>query len=138
MISIVIVTHGTFGEELLKEALNVVGTQEDANKNVKAISIPSNKNVELIKEELENALKEIDTTDGIIFLVDMPGGTPCNICLLAMGKYKIEVITGVNLYMVVTALLFRLRLPFEEVVNKIVEEGKKSILLMCKSLERRI
>jgi len=138
MISIVIATHGKLGEELLKEALNVVGTQEDSNKNVKALSIPSNKNVELAKEELESILREIDTADGIIFLVDVPGGTPCNICLLSMEKYKVEVITGVNLHMVVTALLFRLQLSFEKVVDKIIEEGKKSILPMCEILKRKI
>jgi len=66
-------------------------------------------------------------TDGVLIMTDMLGGTPCNACLPLCTTYKIEIISGLNLYMLLSAFINRKNMPLEELVKKVISDGIKSI-----------
>lgn len=122
MISIVIITHGNLGRELIKTAEQIVGAQS-------AITA-----VSLIKEDLPTLCQQIgalldsmDSPEGTLILTDMLGGTPCNASLPFSTKHHIEIISGVNLYMVLSALLNRANLGLAELAKRVIHDGQKNI-----------
>ncbi|OGS20868.1 MAG: hypothetical protein A2252_00530 [Elusimicrobia bacterium RIFOXYA2_FULL_39_19] len=123
MIGILIIAHGNLGEELLRTADLIVGAQDQ----VRAFQLPANESQEHLRDKLGALLEEIKTPEGILVFTDMLGGTPCNICLPFVNKYNIEIISGVNLYMVITALMYREKLSLNEVSKKALETGQKNI-----------
>ncbi|MFI5350859.1 MAG: PTS sugar transporter subunit IIA [Elusimicrobiota bacterium] len=125
MINFIIVTHGEFGAYLVEAAEGIVGRQ---GSGVRAIATSSRLSVPEIKTKLARALRELANGDGTIVFTDMPGGTPNNLSFpLIKDAPRTEMISGVNLYMVVTAFSHRDRLPLERLVEKIVADGQKSI-----------
>lgn len=100
MIGIVVVAHGMFADVLIETAEMVVGHAE----GVKACSFGEGSNVDGLRRFMKNSIKEVNDGDGVIVLTDMFGGTPSNISLSFLDEGKIEVITGVNLPMMITAL----------------------------------
>jgi len=125
MINIIIVTHGEFGAYLVEAAEGIVGVQHEGLKN---ISISSRMSLERVKNVVAGAIEEMRSEDGLIFLLDMPGGTPMNIVLpLAKDIAKSAVICGVNINMLTSAFSYRKDLGFEELSRKIMEDGKKAI-----------
>lgn len=96
MIGVVIVTHGNLGKELLATAGLIVGDIPAT----KALSVQTNESAETIRSHMEEAISAVDAdNDGAIVLTDMFGGTPANVALSFLGERNVEVITGVNLPM---------------------------------------
>jgi len=125
MTRIVIVTHGEFGAYLLEAAEGIIGRQHEC---LDVVTISSRAPVEDIKRRLEDARKEFCEGDGVIFLTDIVCGTPTNVVLpLASGMPDSAVLSGVNLNMVLSAFSYRGKLPFEKLVAKVIEDGRKSI-----------
>lgn len=125
MVNIIILTHGEFGARLLECAENIVGRQTEGITN---ISVPAANALDSIKKDLENAIKEHNTDEGLIILVDMPGGTPMNIAIpLVKNISKCSVICGVNVNMLISAFNARKHLSFEKLTAKIIEDGRKSV-----------
>ena len=123
MIGLIIVTHGKLGEEMTSSAESIAGRAE----NVRNIHLPSEESPQILKQRLEAVISETDKGDGVLVLTDMLGGTPCNICLPYTRTHKIEVVSGVNLYMLLTAMLHREKMCLDELTNKVVEAGQKNI-----------
>lgn len=125
MVSLLIVTHGDFGAYLVEAAESIVGPQ---NEGVKNISISSRMSLEQINLLVIKATEELKCEDGIIYFVDMPGGTPMNVVLPIANKIeKSAVICGVNISMVISAFAYRKTLEFNQLVEKILNDGKRSI-----------
>ncbi len=125
MINIIIVTHGEFGAYLIEAAESIVGVQHEGLKN---ISISQRMSMEHVKIAVEDAIAQMRSEEGLIFLLDMPGGTPMNIVLpLAKDIAKSVVICGVNINMLTSAFSYRKRLGFDELSGKIMEDGRKAI-----------
>src|SRR5690242_5762308 len=103
MIAVILVTHGHFGQELLRTAENIVGRQEAAA----ALAVTPEMGIESLGKMIDEALARWQSDDGVLFLVDMMGGTPCNTVLLKTKGLKAEVVTGVNLYMVISSFTHR-------------------------------
>ena len=97
MIGILVVTHGKLATELVNAAKMIVGELE----NVQAISIGWNDDVNEARERIRSAIKKIDFGHGVLILTDMFGGTPTNISLTFLEKGRTEIITGVNLPMII-------------------------------------
>lgn len=93
----VIVTHGHLASELLAAAEMIVG----AVRHIKAISIGWHDNVEEAQGEIERAIKQVSEGNGVLILTDMFGGTPTNIASMFLADGAVEVVTGVNLPMVI-------------------------------------
>lgn len=125
MISIVVVTHGEFGAYLIEAAETIVGVQEEALRNV---SVSPRTSLDKARELVESAARECANPEGLVFLVDMPGGTPMNVVFpVAAGIAKSAVICGVNINMMISAFAYRGSLPFAELTAKIMEDGRKAI-----------
>ncbi|MFI5362127.1 MAG: PTS sugar transporter subunit IIA [Elusimicrobiota bacterium] len=125
MINFIIVTHGEFGAYLVEAAEGIVGRQSGG---VRAVATSSRLSVPEIKGKISRALRELDNPDGTIVFTDMPGGTPNNLSFpLVKDAPRTEMISGVNLYMLVSAFSGRDRLPLERLVEKICADGQKSI-----------
>ena len=131
MISILVVTHINLGEDLLKAAEFIVGRIDSAG----AVSITETTNSEEIRKSIEKKLKELDSGDGVLILTDMFGGTPSNISLSFLQKDKIEVLTGVNLPMVIFIHQNRGDMSLTELAEKAQDAGKAGISLAGKLLE---
>ncbi len=125
MINFIVVTHGEFGAYLVEAAEGIVGRQSSG---VRAITTSSRLSIPEIRGKISRALRELANSDGTIVFTDMPGGTPNNLSFpLVKDAARTEMISGVNLYMLVSAFSHRDRLPLEKLVEKIAADGQKSI-----------
>ena len=123
MIGLVLVTHGHLADELISAMEHVVGPQD----KVEAVCIGADDDIEQRRSDIISAVKTVSTKDGVILVTDMFGGTPSNLAISIMGKSKLEVISGVNLPMLVKFASCRDKENLEECVIKIQESGKKYI-----------
>ena len=95
MIGLVLVTHGKLAAEFLAALEHVVGKQ----KRIGAICIGPDDDMEQRRQDILAAIAKVDTGQGVIVLTDMFGGTPANLGLPFLAEQQVEVITGVNLPM---------------------------------------
>ena len=95
MIGVVVVTHGQLAAELVNAAETIVGDLP----RFAAVSIGWHDTVELARDEIAQAVARVDAGHGVIVLTDMFGGTPSNLAITFLADGRIEVITGVNLPM---------------------------------------
>lgn len=119
----VIVSHGRLANELLAAAETVVGEL----KHIAAVSIGWNDNVETAKDEIAKAIKNVSKGNGVIILTDMFGGTPTNISAMFIAENQVEIVTGVNLPMVIKLASQRKETTLIEMAKEIEEQGKTSI-----------
>jgi len=125
VINFIVVTHGEFGAYLVEAAEGIVGRQPHG---VRAIATSSRQTVPEIRARIARALRELSGPDGVILFTDIPGGTPNNLSFpLVKDAPKVEMISGVNLYMLVCAFSHRDRLTLARLVEKVVADGQKSI-----------
>lgn len=97
MIGVVLVTHGNLGKELLSTATFIVGDIPATT----SLSITGTESADEIRERMSSAIMSVDgDNDGVIVLTDMFGGTPANVALSFLDERRVEVITGVNLPMI--------------------------------------
>jgi PTS system mannose-specific IIA component len=124
MVGVVIAAHGRLAQELLQTTVFIVGTVEQ----MKALSIDPGKDVKELKSDIHKAIKEVDTGDGALVLSDMFGGTPANMTLAFLEESRVEVITGVNLPMLIKLCQCRDKnQTLSEVADVVVDYGRKSI-----------
>ena len=126
MIGIVIVTHGGLGEALIQTAESVLGDPVDA---AGAVSVDLKESVEKLRKKIGAAIKTVDQGDGVLILTDMFGGTPSNLSLSFLEEGRVDVLTGVNLPVVIRAAKMRKDKSLGELAESIQAYGKKSISL---------
>src|SRR6516164_8163722 len=97
MIGGLIVTHGRLAIELLNAAEMIIGEIH----HITAVSIGWHDDVDVARQEIERAIQRVDTGAGVILLTDMFGGTPTNIAASFLGQAPVEIVTGVNLPMII-------------------------------------
>ena len=131
MIGLLVVCHCDLGRELLSAAELIVGRLEAAD----AISITPSTESEVVLKTIGERVKALNRGQGVVILTDMFGGTPCNVSLSFLKKGSVEVLTGVNLPMIIAIAQHRHQLGPEELGSKALEEGKRSIALAGKLLE---
>jgi len=119
----VIVSHGQVANELLSAAETVVGELG----NIAAVSIGWHDDVETAKHEIERAIKQVSQGRGVLLLTDMFGGTPTNISAMFIKDKEVELVTGVNLPMVLKLATTNGDTTLSEVAKAVEEQGKQSI-----------
>ncbi len=125
MVNFIVITHGEFGAYLVEAAESIVGVQA---RGVRTISISPRLSVPEIQHRLSRAIDEVRSPGGLIVFTDMPGGTPGNLSFpLIKDLPGVEMISGVNLYMLVTAFSHRDDLPLQALIPKIINDGQRSI-----------
>jgi PTS system mannose-specific IIA component len=124
MIGILLVTHGRLAEELKAAALTI---QPDISRIV-AVALEWNQTGEDARERIAGGLEEADQGEGTVILTDMFGGTPTNLTLSFLKKDRVEIVTGVNLPMVLKAAsLQQSGKPITEIAHMARDRGQRSI-----------
>jgi PTS system mannose-specific IIA component len=125
MINFLIVTHGEFGAYLMEAAESIVGRQEQG---VRVVSISARVAVNELRERIRRAISDLASPEGLILFTDMPGGTPSNLAFpLLKDVPNAEMVTGINLYMLVSGFSHRTELILPRLVEKVIADGQKSI-----------
>ena len=119
----VIVTHGQLAGELLAAAEMIVGPIS----HIAAVSIGWHDDVDAARDEVQRAITRMSRQRGVLLLTDMFGGTPTNIASMFLEEGAVEVVTGVNLPMVIKLASFSTQEPLAEVARKICEQGRQGI-----------
>ena len=125
MISIIVITHGSFGEGILESAKHIMKCEG----NCLAINLTGKKDLNELRERIKARLAEVDTSDGALFLIDAMGGSPYNATLPFLVDGHMEVVTGVNLPMLMSAFTNRSRLAIKDLARKVVEDGRKTMIV---------
>lgn len=135
MVGVVIVAHGKLAQAF-KEALELImGPQ----KNFKAVSIEAQNKVDLARERLKKAIEQVDQGEGVMILTDMFGGTPSNLSLSFLEEKKIEVLTGVNLPMLIKLVNLRQEsLTLELLKQRLSVYGRERIVAASDLLHQRL
>jgi len=123
MIGLVIVTHGGLAEGFRAALEHVVGPQ----KQLVAISVGADDDMERRREDILYAVQEVDTGEGVVLLTDMFGGTPSNLAISVIEQAKVEVIAGVNLPMLIKLASVRGEVGLQQAVDEAQEAGRKYI-----------
>ncbi len=131
MIGLVIVTHGNLAIEFRKALEHVVGPQTA----FETICIAADDDMEVRRNDIEAALKQVDQGDGVILLTDLFGGTPSNMAISLMQDGNVEVIAGINLPMLVKLASTRKSHKIDEAVQIAQEAGRKYIQIASALLE---
>jgi len=131
-VGVVIVTHGSFGETLLNAAETVLGPQEKCL----AIGVDVNKGVDETMESIRSAIRSVETGKGVVALTDLFGGSPTTMSLSLMNSEKLEVITGVNLPMLVAALQSR-AMNLDALAAKVKTAGQQGIKVAGAMLRKK-
>ncbi|MDD8021450.1 MAG: PTS sugar transporter subunit IIA [Acidobacteriota bacterium] len=133
MIGGVIVSHGKLAEELLNAVIIILGEAP----NIEAISIGWYDDVEESKKKISQSLKKVDQKNGVIIFTDMFGGTPSNLSFSFLADNKVEIITGVNMPMLIKFVSLQRNNNLKEVAKKVADQGKKNIHLVSSLLNSR-
>jgi PTS system mannose-specific IIA component len=134
MIGVLITTHGNLGNELIKAAELIKGTLE----GVSSVSVDQKKAMEEIKKEISLSIKKLDRGQGVLILTDLFGGTPSNISLSFLKEGKVEVVTGVNLPMMLKLYDKRQEMNLKDFAFYIKDYGRKNIYLASEVLSKQI
>lgn len=119
----VVISHGQVANELVAAAEAVVG---DVG-HIAAVSIGWHDDVEMAKDEISRAIANVSTGDGVILLTDMFGGTPTNIAAMFLKENEVEIVTGVNLPMVIKLASGSSFSSLREIATEVEEQGKEAI-----------
>src|ERR1700759_671432 len=125
MIGGVIVTHGQLANELVSAAEMIVGEIHQ----ITAVSIGWHDDVDVARQEIEHAIQRVDAGNGVILLTDMFGGTPTNIAASFMGQAMVEIVTGVNLPMVIKMATQEAEESLADLARRVRDEGQHQIHL---------
>jgi PTS system mannose-specific IIA component len=135
MVGVIVVTHCNLGRELIAAAELVVGEEL---KQFQSVSIDPKESFEQIREKIIEAIRKVDGGQGILILTDMYGGTPSNISLSFLEEKKIDVITGVNLPMLLKLATYQNDMDLEQLALYITDYGQRNINLASEVLKKRL
>lgn len=121
----VVVTHGQLATELLAAAEMIIGPVA----HIAAISIGWHDDVDVARDEIEGAIARVSEGGGVLILTDMFGGTPTNIASMFFVEGEVEVVTGVNLPMVIKLASQTDAEPLAVVAGRVRDQGQQAIYL---------
>ncbi len=133
MIGVIIVTHGNIATEMLNSTKFIMGKVE----NMVAIGVDPKENVEELRNKIHEAIKSVDQGEGVLILTDMFGGTPSNVGLSFLEEGKVEVITGVNLPILLKLCTNREGWNLTELATFVKNYGQKNISIASEILKQR-
>jgi PTS system mannose-specific IIA component len=123
MIGLLVVTHGGLAEELVASAQRIVGEEVDLN----AISIDWNDDVDDASGRIREGLERLDRGRGVLVLTDMFGGTPTNLALAMLEPGRVEIVTGVNLPMLIKFANLDKDVDLQQAATSVARQGRESV-----------
>jgi len=130
MIGMILVTHGDLAVEFVKAMEHVVGAQPD----VASVCIGPNDDMELRRHEIAEAIRAVDSGEGVVVLTDLFGGTPSNLAISLMEAGKVEVIAGINLPMLIRLAKARRCMNVREAAAAARDAGRNYITIASEYL----
>ncbi|WP_026888705.1 PTS sugar transporter subunit IIA [Clostridium beijerinckii] len=135
MIGIIVGTHGDLSKELVKSAEMIYGKQ----KNIGCATFKPGEGIENLLDKYNNLIQELDCTDGILFMVDLFGGSPFNVAsMIALKNEDMEVITGINMPMLLEVFAGREGSSLSELLEIAQNGGKNSIKPLEKQIDKNL
>lgn len=131
MVGIVICAHGNLANELLQTLNFITGNSG----SVKAVAIDHNTEVTAARKIVKDTIRSADDGDGALVVTDLYGGTPANICMSLEDELKIEIISGVNLPILIKAVSMQNNSDLATMAVKLRDYGKENIYLSSKILK---
>ncbi len=126
MPGIIVVTHSRLGEALIDAAEFILGSRPEA---VVPVSIDLKDNPEKLREKIAGAIETVNNGKGVLILTDMFGGTPSNLSYSFLEEGKVEVLSGVNLPVLIKAINMRKKSSLPKIAKTLEDYGRKSISL---------
>ena len=123
MIGALVVTHGHLAQELVAAAEMIVGDIS----HIQAVSIGWHDDVNDARKEIERKIAEVDRGSGVLLLTDMFGGTPSNIAFAFHEPGKVDIVTGVNLPMIIKIAHQKENEDLDSLARSVLEQGQSSI-----------
>ena len=130
MIGLVLVTHGRLAVEFRAALEHVVGPQEQ----IESVTIGPDDDVEGRRKDIIEAVRRVDSGDGVAILTDMFGGTPSNLAISVMSRPKVEVLAGINLPMLVKLAKVREERSLPDAISMAQEAGRKYVTIASRVL----
>lgn len=125
MIGVVVVTHANLGRELINAATMILGPPQ----KVDALSIDRGTSVDEAKQQLDHLLVRLGNDgDGVIILTDLFGGTPTNISAEFLYPDKVEILTGVNLPMLIKCISARQAQTLDDLAAMLKDYGRNAVM----------
>ena len=135
MVGVVVVTHLQLAKELVSAAEMITDSKLV---NFRTVSIDPRDDPDHAGEKVLSAVKSANTGNGVILLVDMFGGMPSNLSLSLLDRGKTEIVTGVNLPMVIEAASSSQQVPLKSLVSLLISSGQSGIRAAGEILEKKI
>ncbi|MFP4474258.1 MAG: PTS sugar transporter subunit IIA [Desulfatibacillaceae bacterium] len=132
MIGIVVVTHKNLGAALIEAAEFVIGKPLE---NTVAVSIDLKESADKLRQDISNGVKSVEKDEGVLILTDMFGGTPSNLSYSFLEDGRIEVISGVNLPILIRAVRHRQKKDLQSLAVEVAEYGMRSICMASNILK---
>lgn len=133
MVGALVVTHGDVAEELVKAAVRIIGEEQP----LKAVCIGWEEDVASARLKIQEGIGRVEKGSGVLIMTDMFGGTASNLSLTMLEPGRVEVVTGVNL-----SMLLKLgnaaaeRLSLSELAESVCSRGRESIQIPSRALKR--
>jgi PTS system mannose-specific IIA component len=124
MIGVVIACHGSLALGFKSAAEMILGKTD----NLETVSVDVKQDPQTIKGVIQTAIKSVDKGKGVFILTDLFGGTPSNVSLSFLDPGHIEIITGINLPLILKLLKDRKKSSFEQLKDILISKATKSIL----------
>ncbi|RLA92696.1 MAG: PTS fructose transporter subunit IIA [Deltaproteobacteria bacterium] len=135
MVGVIVVAHFGLAEKLVEVAEKIVRKKSE---NIIAITINPSNDINEINQKITKAIKKVDGKEGVLILTDMFGGTPCNMSLAFLKEGEIEVLTGLNLPMLIEVLDAKHEgKTLAELAQHIQSLGQKNICLASEILHKK-
>jgi PTS system mannose-specific IIA component len=133
MVGVLIVTHKDLAEALLTACDLIMGCQE----GVLALSLDPAAPPETLVQQIHDSIAQLNNGDGVLILTDMLGGTPSNLSLSFLQEGKVEVVTGVNLPMLMKLAGLRRGKSLSEIALGLKESGQAGITVASEVLNKK-
>ena len=134
MVGMLVITHKRLAEEFIATAELIVGEIE----NCVGLSLDPDLPVDDLRQQINQAMDKVNDGDGVIVLTDMFGGTPSNLSLSFLNQEGIEVVTGVNLPMLLKLAHSREEHKVDELARIVKDYGRRSISLASEILDQEV
>jgi len=132
MIGIVIIAHNYLSEAIKSVAEHVIGPLPD----VLCVNVLPEDDIEQKRAEIDKKIKQVNQEKGVVLLTDMFGGTPSNLAISLMQEGKVEVISGMNVPLLVKLIRERKK-PLLQAVKTATESGQHYMMIASDFLEKK-
>ena len=135
MIGVIVVSHGKLAEELISAVQFVLSVKPPVK--MEGVCLDPHREFETFKQDIKSAMKKVDEGDGVLIVTDMFGGTPSNVSLTFLEAKNVEVVSGVNLPMLLKLATLPAGVTLDEAVKIAESAGRDNIIVASKLLQKR-